>query len=93
MSRCSFSLCGVFEPSGQEEDGLLSDVSSWAQFRSSVLLQGNIPVPLLIFLTCICVVVVLLQLLQEVTFISHGGLRRKHTHKTEELIACQALWD
>lgn len=71
------SLPGVVQLSGQKEDGLLSDVSSWTQFRFSVLFQSHVPVPLLIFLRPICVVVVLLQFLQKVTFISDCGLREK----------------
>lgn len=65
--------------SGQKEDGLLSDVSPRTQFSLSVLFQSYVPVFILVLLGQICVVVVLLQLLQEVTFISDCGLREKHT--------------
>lgn len=67
------SLPGFIQLAGKEEDGFLSDVGSWTQFRFPVLFQSYIPVPLLIFLRLICIVVILLQLLQEVTLISYCG--------------------
>lgn len=74
------SLCfapSVIQPPGDEEDGFLSDVGSRAEFRLSVLFQSHVPALVLVFLRLVRVVVVLLQSLQEVTFISYCGLREK----------------
>lgn len=79
-----FSVClvpsvpGVVQLSGQKEDSLLADVGSWTELRFAVFLQGYVPGVVFIFLRLICVVVVLLQPLQEVTFIGHRGLQRGH---------------
>lgn len=78
VSSLISTLCclipGVLQLSGDEEDGLLSDVGSWAQFSSAILLQANVPVVVLVFLRLISVVVVLLQCLQEVALIGYCGL-------------------
>lgn len=71
----AFSLAAVLQLSGQKEDGLLSGVSPGAQLGFAVLLQGDVPPPVLVFAGQVGAVVVLLQLLQEVTFVSDGGLR------------------
>lgn len=71
----AFSLAAVLQLSGQKEDGLLPGVSPGAQFRFAVLFQGDVPLPVLVFAGQVGVVVVLLQILQEVTFVCYGGLR------------------
>lgn len=67
----------VIQLPGEKEDGFLSNVGSRAEFRLSVLFQSYVPVVVVIFLWLVCVVVVLLQPLQEVTFICNCGLRDK----------------
>lgn len=84
------SLC-VLQQAGQKEDGLLSNVSPRTQLRFPVLFQGYVPVPLLIFLRPVCVVVVLLQLLQEVTFISHRGLGGKQSTSTSSWLRVKVV--
>lgn len=69
------SLAAVLQLSGQKEDCLLPGVGPGAQLGFAVLFQGHVPVPLLVFAGQVGVVVVLLQLLQEVTFVCYGGLR------------------
>lgn len=71
----AFSLAAALQLTGQKEDGLLSAVSPGAQLGFAVLFQGHVPPPVLVFAGQVGVVVVLLQLLQEVTFVRHGGLR------------------
>lgn len=51
-------------------------MSPGAQLRFAVLFQGDVPLPVLVFAGQVGVVVVLLQLLHEVAFVCHGGLRR-----------------
>lgn len=77
--RQTSSLSGVVQLTRQEKHGLLSNVSSWTQFRFAVLFQTHVPVPVLILLRLVRVVVVLLQFFHKVTFISDRGLWRKHT--------------
>lgn len=84
------SLC-VLQQAGQKEDGLLSNVSPRTQLRFPILFQGYVPVPLLIFLRPVCVVVVLLQLLQEVTFISHRGLGGKQSTSTSSWLRVKVV--
>lgn len=50
-------------------------MSPGTQFRFTVLFQSDVPLPVLVFAGEVGVVVVLLQLLQEVTFVCHSGLR------------------
>lgn len=71
----AFSLAAVLQLPGQKEDGLLADVSPRAQLSFAVLFEGDVPPPVLVFAGQVGVVVVLLQVLQEVTFVCHGGLR------------------
>lgn len=59
-SALSGSLGAVSQQSGQEEDGLLSDVSPGAQFGLPVLLQSHVPALVLVLLRHVGVVVVLL---------------------------------
>lgn len=80
-----FSLVAV-QLSGQKEDGLLSRVSPGAQLGFTVLLQGDVPLPVLVFAGQEGVVVVLLQLLQEVAFVCDGGLRGEPQPKVSFLL-------
>lgn len=55
-------------------------MSPRTKFWLPILFQSDVPPLLSVFLGHVCVVVVLLQPLQEVTLIRHGGLR----HKTDD---------
>lgn len=73
--RIRKSLAAALQLPGQEEDGLLPDMSPGTHLRFTVLFQSDVPLPVLVFAGQVGVVVVLLQLLQEVTFVCHSGLR------------------
>lgn len=90
---------GLVQLSGEKEDGLLSDVGSWTEFSFAVFLQGYVPSVVLILPGLICVVVVLLQILQEVTFIGYCGLQQEHKQKVhldirfkEGSMVCELLY-
>lgn len=83
----SSSLPELTQLSGQKEDGLLSNVSPGTQFRFPVLFQSHVPAPLLVLLRQIGVVVVLLQLLQEETFVRQSGLKRETEKENRQLRA------
>lgn len=75
-SARAVSLAAVRQLSGQKEDGLLAPVGPGAQLSLAVLFQADEPAPVLVSAGQVGVVAVLLQLLQEVTLVRHGGLRR-----------------
>ena len=79
----SSSLAGLEQLSGQKEDGLLSNVSPRTQFGFPILFQSHVPALVLVLLRQIGVVVVLLQLLQEETFVRQGGLRDKQKRRAD----------
>ena len=66
------SLACVLQPPRQEVGGFLSNVGSVTQFGFAVLLQTDVPSLVLVGQGSVGVLMVLLQVLQEVTVLCHS---------------------